>query len=385
MSATAEDTRRAALAESGWAYPVRLLQWENPAFWLYALLLVTGAWGYYGEIHNGSAYETASILGAVLMVLYTLPFIWFITRADRYEREPAKLAILGFFWGGLVATWVLALPANGAILSIYSKLFGIDFASTWGPPLTAPIVEETSKYIGLIILFLLARNHVRSAYDGLLLGAFVGLGFQVFEDYSYIVNGAADAFGVDQVKTTLMIFVMRAVTGIWSHALYTAIAGAGLGYFIAAKDRSTGRRVAVALGFLLLAMVAHGSLDAVTAVGPISILFTILAGTVGIVLAWKMADRRQRRWVGVLLEDEVAAGTITADELNVLQASRKERKAYLGAIKKDKGKAAARHEGLVLDSAIDLASRIAATDDPASAAADAVRDELRRVRALPAT
>ena len=37
-----------------------------------------------------SRYPTASILGAVLLLLYTLPFVWFITRADRYEREPRE-------------------------------------------------------------------------------------------------------------------------------------------------------------------------------------------------------------------------------------------------------------------------------------------------------
>ena len=128
------------------------------------------------------------MLSVVLLDLFALPFLWFIAHVDRYEREPAKLALLGFVWGGLAAPWVLALTGNGAVLSIYAKLFGVDFASSWGPPLTAPFVEESSKYIGLILLFLLARNHVRSAYDGLLLGAFTGLGFQVFENFQYMTN-----------------------------------------------------------------------------------------------------------------------------------------------------------------------------------------------------
>ena len=58
----------------------------------------------------------------VLLAVYALPFIWFITHADRFAREPVKLALLGFLWGGLAATWVLAVPGNDAVLSIYSKL-----------------------------------------------------------------------------------------------------------------------------------------------------------------------------------------------------------------------------------------------------------------------
>ena len=381
MSAETYDARAAAVAASGWAYPVRILQWRNPAFWLYAFLVVNGAWVFYGLVRDGSRYPTASILGAVLLVLYTLPFVWFITRADRYEREPAKLAVLGFLCGGLAATWTMALPGNGAILSIYAKLFGVDFASTWGPPLTAPLVEETSKYAGLILLVLLARNHVRSAYDGLLLGAFVGLGFQALEDYSYIVNGVADNYGASQVADTVTIFALRAVTGLWSHALYTAIAGAGLGYFVGATSRSLGHRLAVAA--LAAAMVIHGSLDAVAAVGPVSIVFTVLAGTIGLVVAWRFADRRQRRWIGVLLEEEVGAGTVTAEELAVLQGRRKDRKAYLAAIRREGGKPAQRRAGHVLDAELELAARLAGTDAPSSPDVAAARAEVARVRALP--
>ena len=214
-------------------------------------------------------------------------------------------------------------------------------------------------------------------------GAFVGLGFQVLEDYSYIVNGVADNYGASQVADTITIFALRAVTGLWSHALYTAIAGAGLGYLIGATSRSLGHRLAVAALALVGAMLVHGSLDAVTAVGPISIVFTVLAGTIGLVVAWRFADRRQRRWIGVLLEEEVGAGTVTPEELAVLQGRRKDRKAYLAAIRRARGKPAQRHAGHVLDAELDLAARLAGTDDPASPDVRAARAEVARVRALP--
>jgi RsiW-degrading membrane proteinase PrsW (M82 family) len=293
-AATSSASRADAIADSGWAYPVRFWQPGNPAFWVYVFLVVSGAFTFYGLVGDIGSYPTAVVLSVVLLGLFALPFLWFITRTDRYGREPAKLALLGFLWGGLAATWVLALAANSASLSIYAKLFGVDFAASWGPPLTAPFVEESSKYIGLILLFLLARNHVRSAYDGLLLGAFTGLGFQLFENFQYMTNAVVDNFGASPVQDVTSVFVMRAGTGLWSHALYTAIAGAGLGYFIGATDRSRGHRFAVAAGLLLVAMVIHGSLDAVAAVGPVAIPFTVIAGTVGIVLVWRFADRRQR-------------------------------------------------------------------------------------------
>jgi RsiW-degrading membrane proteinase PrsW (M82 family) len=325
------------------------------------------------------------VLGLILLALYTLPFVWFITRTDRYDRVPGTLALMGFLWGGLVATWVIAVPGNGAMLSIYAKLFGNDFATSWGPPLTAPFVEESAKYCGLILLFLLARSHVRSAYDGMILGAFVGLGFQVFENFSYIIEGVAANFGSRPVQDTLQMFIIRGLSGLWSHAAYTAIAGAGLGYFIGATDRSLGRRLAVAAAFFVATMVVHGALDAVLAIGVLGLPINVVGTTVAIIIAWRLADRRQRQWVRVLLVDEVDRGTVTNTELDVLAGSRKERNQYLKSLRQRSGKAAARREGHVLDAQIDLAAALAATDDPAGPEAEAARNEVRRVRALPAT
>ena len=114
-----------------------------------------------------------------------------------------------------------------------------------------------------------------------------------------------------------------------------------------------------------------------------SIVFTVLAGTIGIVVAWRFADRRQRRWIGVLLAQEVGAGTVTPEELAVLEGRRKDRKAYLAAVRRERGKPAARHAGHVLDAEIELAAHLAGTDDPSSPDVRAARAEVVRVRALP--
>jgi len=63
----------------------------------------------------------------------------------------------------------MAAPANPAVISIYAKLFGVEFAQAWGPALTAPFTEETAKLTGVLICVLLGRQHVRSAYDGMIL------------------------------------------------------------------------------------------------------------------------------------------------------------------------------------------------------------------------
>ena len=101
----------------------------------------------------------------------------------------------------------------------------------------------------------------------MILGAFVGLGFQVFENVQYIVGGIETNFNQNPAQVAFKVFFLRSVTGLWSHAVYTAIAGAGLRYFIGAKEPATfGKRLGVAIGTLLVAMVVHSMLDAVAAV-----------------------------------------------------------------------------------------------------------------------
>ncbi|MHC5739638.1 PrsW family intramembrane metalloprotease [Nostoc sp.] len=375
-----EDTiRKGAIDRSGWSNSVRFFQPHNPACYLYWLLVLKGTYVFSGLLFHSAIYPTALFIALSSQALYCLPWIWFLTHKDRYEREPAKLALLGFLWGGLVAPWVMALPGNGAILSLFAKLTSFDFFSHWSPALTAPIVEESAKFVGLVMLALLARNHVRNAYDGFLLGAFVGLGFQVFEDVSYIVGAPDASFGSQQVAGTLQVLIVRTATGFWSHSLFTAVAGTGFGYFLEAKNRSFGHRLAVLVGFYLSACLAHGCWDAIggfIGFGPIGIAI----GTVAILFAWRFSEQRQRKFVRVLLADDVANGIVTEAELAAISNRPKDRRAYLREIKSSSGTDAAKRAGFILDAAIDLAAAIASTDSLDSPAAKAARAEIARVR-----
>lgn len=366
---------------TGWSEHVRIPQWDNIAFWLYALLIANGAFIYFsGVLDAADKYPTAVTLALILQTLYTMPFVWFFIRRDRYDRQHGATAGLGFFFGGLVSAWVIAQPANGAVLTLYSKLVSVDFATTWGAALTAPIVEETAKFAGIVLVVLLARNRVRSVYDGMLLGAFTGLGFQVFENYQYMVGEAAANFGTNQVNDVVTIFVMRAATGIWSHALYSAIAGAGLGYFLAATDQSKSKRVLVAIAFLLLAMVLHGTLDSVAAVGVLAVPLTVIFSTVAIVTIWRFADRRQRRWIGTLIEQDVSEGFVSEEELELLIGSRKELKHRLKAIKSERGNDAAELSTAIFEAQVSLADSIAATGRFDARDAINARAEIERLR-----
>ena len=141
-------------------------------------------------------------------------------------RRPS-LALAAFVGGGVAAPFAIAIVGNGAIMSIYTKVFGQAWATDWQAGLTAPFVEETSKGAIFLLLLGLAPVVIRTASDGLIVGAYVGLGFQILEDIFYAQNSAFAQFGAHQSEAVLRTFVLRAVTGIPSHALYTALFGAG--------------------------------------------------------------------------------------------------------------------------------------------------------------
>ena len=234
MSTLAVDRRR-AIAQSGWGEDFRLVRPHNLAFWVYCVLVVAGAFVLSGQISiAAAAYSGALTSGIVAFGLLAVAYVWFIHYEDRYTTVPPKLAAAGFVWGFFAAIGAFALLANEAVIDLYAKAFGASFAYDWGAALAAPVDEELAKGAGVLLLLTLAPQLVRSPFDGLILGAFVGLGFQISEDISYAWIGAANAFGdVDAAWATI---VVRTLASIPSHWMFTAIFGAGLVWFIGRPD-----------------------------------------------------------------------------------------------------------------------------------------------------
>ena len=190
------ENRRRAIERSGWGEDFRLVQPHNLAFWVYCLLVAAGAVVLSGQISiAAAAYSGALISGLIAFGLLAVAYLWFIHYEDRYTTVPRKLAAAGFVWGAVAAVGAFALLGNDAVMSLYAKGFGASFAYDWGAALTAPVNEELAKGAGVLLLLTLAPQLIRSPFDGLILGAFVGLGFQISEDISYAFIGAANAFG----------------------------------------------------------------------------------------------------------------------------------------------------------------------------------------------
>ncbi|MET0422226.1 MAG: PrsW family intramembrane metalloprotease, partial [Actinoplanes sp.] len=229
-----------------------------PAFWVVAVLLVVGGVRMFrlGE-RFFVAYPIATVTALLLFALLGIPFWLFVAELDFLEREPTELVVLAFAWGALVATTV-SIPGSGALENVIAKLGSPHLAADWGAALAGPTVEEIAKTLGVVAIVLIARAQVNSVLDGVVYGAMVGLGFQLAEDVIFAIGAVALAGQGDQVQPVIATFLLRGfLSGVWSHTLFGALAGAGLGYLVVRRDRGLGHRVGVAALALLGAWASH--------------------------------------------------------------------------------------------------------------------------------
>jgi RsiW-degrading membrane proteinase PrsW (M82 family) len=395
MSAVATDPdagsdavrrQRDALEVSGWGERFVFVQPHNLCFWVYLALTGVGvfqAWSYFDpEI---GFYAGGFAIAAVLCGLCGLAwFLWF-RHIDRWERQPGGLVVAGLIWGAIPATFGFAMTVNTAMLGIYPKLFGQDWTADWAAGATAPFTEESAKLCGFILLMGLAPRLVRTANDGLVIGAFIGLGFAAFEDFLYAANSTGTAFGTDPIGNAVHMSATRIAVSFVSHPLFSALVCCGAIYLLgtAAQPRRVGRGIAL----ILAGMFFHFTWDDAVGLGQggaavflVMLLSTVLGFTV-LGIAFRAAGPREHQFVRDILAPEVEAGTLTAEEVDGV-LDKKARKQFKKSAPNHKAKRARKHlRRAILDLTHNVADAGGADTDKVQHA----RSEVARLRAVAAT
>lgn len=225
---------------------------HRPAFWVVLGLLGIGAGYTVADFRQPLAsYPLATTVALILFALYAVPFLWFVGSLDYLEREPPLLLLTAGGWGAMVAA-TAAARGNRAAADLLAKLVSPHFTTVWGPAIIGPTVEELLKTLGVVAIALIARKQINSVLDGVVYGAVTGLGFQVVENIQYAVSAVELAGRGDRIGPVVLTFLLRGfLGGLWSHTLFSALAGAGVGYFVVRTDRGRPARLAVAgLAFL---------------------------------------------------------------------------------------------------------------------------------------
>jgi RsiW-degrading membrane proteinase PrsW (M82 family) len=204
-----------------------------------------------------AVFFRALMLSSLLAVV-PLAVLWFL---DRRERESTWLFAAAFLWGGCIAT-ALALPFNTAFFQwidawvaqhpAITLVLGPDAAMMLAAPISAPIVEEIAKALGVLLIFWLLRAEFDNVRDGFVYGALVGVGFNWSEAALYVAQGYA-ASGVAPYSSQLG--GRYALLGLGAHAMFTGIFGACLGFALQTNRRWL--RVLVPIVGIILAIAAH--------------------------------------------------------------------------------------------------------------------------------
>jgi len=296
-------------------------------------LLAIGGWRTAALVGSAfTQFPKATVLAAVLFTIYAVPFVIVARSVDFLEREPALLLTAAAAWGGLVAT-TTAISGNSAVHDLLAKLGSPAFAATWGPAIAGPTIEEPLKTLGVVMVVLIARRQVNSVIDGAVYGAFVGLGFQVVEDFVYAVNAVGIAGRGDRVEPVVVTFFLRGfLGGLWSHTLFSALAGAGVAYFVVRRNRSVAHRLSVALLYVLGAWTFHFVwnspwLDDGFGYGGLGVLIALLVkGIPALIMIMALVRSASGQEADFYLGGLVALGdpgVATAKELAVLRSGRR--------------------------------------------------------------
>ena len=273
---------------------------RSAVWWLFCVLVALGATGV--SLAAAQSFTTArdSLLAiapffAITLVLFAVVVLW----ADPYRARRPWVLLLATVFGATVPTW-LGVHANEHLLALAAKLLPWGVGADWGAAVAGPTSEEWSKMLGIVVIMLVASRTLTRPMHGLLVGAFVGLGFQVFENVSYAANNAPSDANSD-FSGAFSVALVRSTIGISSHWMYSAIIGVGVAYLLGrtVKRHSPLVRGAVFAGLLALGWVLHALWNAppVEAVPWLGIPVKILLSVLCFVLVARIAWRQEREYL----------------------------------------------------------------------------------------
>ena len=155
----------------------------------------------------------AAVIAAVIAFLpamfYILPLIWL----DRYDPEPLWLLGLAFGWGALVSV-IFSFVVNTVIGAVLGDIVG--------GVISAPVFEEGSKGLGVVLLLIFFRRYFDDILDGVIFAGVIALGFATVENVLYYGRGLLDG-------SIVVLIFLRGILSPFAHVTFTSMTGIGCG------------------------------------------------------------------------------------------------------------------------------------------------------------
>lgn len=320
---------------------------ESAVFWVFVAALIVGT---FALLDDSGAVIRATLDAhldlAWLWLLFIGFMVWLLFRFDPFRsgRRYPQALVAGFALGGTTAV-AMAMTGNGGLGQLWSLVLPPETFTDWQASLTAPIIEEASKALCAALVLVLGAQALHRISHALLVGMFVGFGFDLMEDLSYAANSALQDLDSD-VAGAGGNLIVRFFTAVPAHWTYTALTSVGVLLLLPSfRDRDrwpTGRRLAVAGGLLLSGPLLHFIWDAP---GPVAAIPLKIVGSLAFFLVIAaLLLRDERRWVIARIDAGRADGELSTVSEDVLESlpTRRRRRALRKSAKRAGGRAAAR-------------------------------------------
>ncbi len=251
----------------------------------------------------GAPAAFAGAISAIVPAGFYLPiFLWL----DRYDPEPPGRLIFVFLWGALIAVFFSAI-ANGIAISAYGDtLTGI---------ISAPIVEEATKGVGVLIIAVFFRKDFDSVVDGIVYAGVVALGFAMVENIDYYGRSLNET-GVSGLAGTVFV---RGVLSPYSHVLFTCMTGIGFG--VARETHKATLKIAAPIAGYFAAVILHALWNTLASLGGAEFLVGYLMIEAPLFCAFItvifLLVRREGRILKQSLAVEVSRGLIMQNQLDI--------------------------------------------------------------------
>ncbi|SPT54093.1 Uncharacterised protein [Actinomyces bovis] len=226
---------------------------------------------------------------------------------DRWEPEPFGVLLMAFLWGAGVAT-LISLVVNTTASSLAYGATGDPYqANTFSIVITAPLIEECTKGLGVLLIFLIWRRNFDGPVDGVVYAAVSAAGFAFAENILYFVKFQ---------DSIVRVFVLRGVASPFAHIMFTASTGLALGLSTGMRSRQAWVWMAP-LG-LAGAIAMHAFWNGVLAAQPLTyfaVEMPLFIGFVALVVALRAAEQKNLR---NRLIDYASSGWFVPAEIEML-------------------------------------------------------------------
>ncbi|GAB78841.1 Membrane proteinase PrsW, cleaves anti-sigma factor RsiW, M82 family [Austwickia chelonae] len=287
------------------------------------------------------------------MLLFFIPSValcvWAMMSCDIYQIRRTWVILTSFAGGATIATY-LSTMGNSYSGTVAPGLLGEDLARLWSAAIFGPSTEEWSKAVCIALILLIAKGTLTRPAHGLMVGAFVGLGFQVTENVIYSIQSAINSpqGDLNDAATTAALRFLGDFSG---HNLFSALAGVGVAYLLGrtGNARVGGyQRLKIFAGFYCLAWTLHFMGNAHYP-GPMVLVMVFAKVPISLAVLYFVLQWLWRSERAYLMEAAISvSGAEPGDDSRLTEVERiaigagGERRRYLSRLRKREGKQAAR-------------------------------------------